>query len=126
MMMMMMFRSFPRQRGSMSLHRRCWKTRNVTRAFCSNAIIFRWRTVSPKESFECFTVAPLSSLSILSFRAANQKKKKKNIEYKDWKKEGQRSKPRMENEETACEHSIIQLANRKSMRASLTHLRINP
>lgn len=43
-----------------------------------------------------------------------------------WKKEGQWSKPRMENEETACEHSIIQLANRKSMRASLTHLRINP
>lgn len=68
---------------------------------------------------------------MLSFQVANQKKKNY-IKQKSTKstinlEKGATVETRMENEETACEHSyIIQLANRKSMRASLTHLRINP
>lgn len=62
----------------------------------SNAVILRWRTISPKEKLRAFDRSPSFFPAVLSFRVANQKKiiRSKRVERARsiWKKEGQRSK----------------------------------
>lgn len=77
----------------------------------SNAVILRWRTVSPKEKLRAFDRSPSFFPAVLSFRVANQKKNY--TEQKSRKSTINLGKgratveTRMKNEETACEHSIL-------------------